>query len=46
MKKKNISNNTLCNAKTEKEKQIKNDPKRTSKQPSLNQRPGLVKTIY
>ena len=31
MKKKNISNNTLCNAKTEKEKQIKNDPKRTSK---------------
>lgn len=31
MKKKNISNTTLCNAKTEKEKQIENDPKRTSK---------------
>ena len=31
IKKKNISNTSLSNAKTEKEKQIKNDPKRTSK---------------
>ena len=31
IKKKNICNTSLSNAKTEKEKQIKNDPKRTSK---------------
>ena len=39
-KKNNIFNTPLSNAKSEKEKQVKNDQKRTSsKEPNLNQPP-------
>ena len=46
-KKKDISNTPLNNAKSEKEKQIKNDQKRTSsKGPNLNQPPGFGNYLY